>query len=348
MPTFQSTPPSEWIFPDEAYNMNRRVGMFEVPSGPPLNETGHHVASHSEWAELARREALARVVNNKLKEEGMLGHGAMNDRSQRYKLPASRSAVHNGVFEGPAMLYAANAGLMGGRIYTKEGQEWLDRRLQERRNEFITLSSGQFRSRPTPRATLVSPDTNSIDTYIQELLTALATDVFSSRTTEIASKLFDAFIKEGASLDENQLGRYMRILEEMDRTTRGRVDAPGLEPFGGRTQEVRRILDYVNRYVNYSARVLYKLSTVINEPQNVRQNVLDLERSAILRVTERRLYPGAEQVPPPQMGQQYPPQPEVEALAPRFPILQRLARLGRPAPPAPYPDLEEIGRRGEV
>jgi hypothetical protein len=267
-------------------------------------------------------------------------------RLQRYKLPASRSAVPNGVFEGPAMLHSANAGLMGGRIYTKEGQEWLDRRLQERRNEFITLSSGQFRSRPTPRPTLVSPDTNNIDTYIQELLTALATDVFSSRTTEIASKLLDAFLKDGAVLDENQVARYMRILEEMDLTTRGRADAPGLEPFGGRTQEVRRILNYVNRYINYSARVLSKLSTVINEPQNVRQNVLALERSAILGATERRLYPDAQMVPPPQMGQPVVPQPQVEALPPRFPILQRLGRLARPAPI--YPDLEEMARRGDL
>ena len=294
MPTFQTAPLMRWPFPDQVYYANKKGKAMETDQPvKPLKELAHHVESHSSWGELARKEALARVATDKSKDRGMLGLDKMNARSQRYERPASRSSVPNGVLTGPAMIYSATAGIRGGRINTKEGQEWLERRLQERRSEFEAMSTGQFRrERPTALAkTPISPDTNSIDTYLEELYTALNSDVWGSRTTEMASNLLTAFFKEGASLSEDDATEYLQNVGDIERSTRTRSEAPALDAFGSRKVEVQRILSFVYRYMGYCRQVLLEVVRLAGSPKVDIQFAIDNARNKILRETSKGNFP---------------------------------------------------------
>ena len=346
MPTFQTTPYMNWVFPDQAYHMNHKKGMVLTTQPPPLDNMSHMVSSHSHWHDLAKKEALGRVSTNKKKEEGMLGKLNTTARSQRYTRPASRSAVPNGVFHGPAMLYSANAGIRGGHFRTKEGQEWLERRLQERKQEYEMLSSGQFKSRPTPEQTTpVSPNTDEIDTYLQELFTAIGTSVYGTRSTELASKLLNAIFKQGASLDEHEVVHYIRTIDELIISLKKSEDGYGLA-FGAKTQEVKRTMDYVRRYMMYCRQLLEKISEVIYEPEDIRQSTIAREREIILSKTQKEIRqstigtPESELPPPPQMGPREPPAP-INPPRERYPMLRKLAKNA-------YGDLEGLRRRAEI
>jgi hypothetical protein len=340
MPTYQTTPLLSWPFPDQVYLANRKGKAMES-SEPiePLKELSHHVESHSNWYELAKREALGRVATDKSKDRGMLGLDKMNARSQRYERDASRSSVPNGVLTGPAMIYSATAGIRGGRIYTKEGQEWLERRLQERRSEFEAMSTGQFRrERPIALAkTPISPDTNSIDTFLEELYTALNSDVWGSRTTEMASSLLTAFFKEGASLSEDQATEYLQNVGDIERTTRNRSNAPALDAFGARKAEVQRIISFVYRYMGYCRQVLLEVVRLAGSPKVDIQFAINNVRNKILRETSRGNFPA--NVGPEQVVEE-----ELPGVAPELPPLPPSPVAEAPAPPRQGP----LGRFGRT
>ena len=344
MPTYQTTPLLRWPFPDQVYLANRKGKAMETGQPEkPLKELAHHVESHSHWAELARKEALGRVATDKLKDKGMLGLDKMNARSQRYERAASRSSVPNGVLTGPAMLYSANAGIRGGRIYTKEGQEWLERRLQERRSEFEAMSTGQFRQeRPIAIAkTPISPNTDSIDTFLEELYTALNSDVWGSRTTEMASNLLTAFYKEGANLSEDQATDYLQQVGEIERSTRTRSDAPALDAFGTRKAEVQRIIGFVYRYMGYCRKVLLEVVRLAGSPKSDIQFAIDHVRDLILKETRRGNFPanvGPEEAPPPE---EEGPRIRINAPAPEEELPYRYRVPSAPPPPLPPSPLPE-------
>lgn len=126
--TFQTSPYMQWIFPDQAYEMNQAEPLEELHS----RELQAEIGGESPWAAHERQVAMDRVHNSKKAEKGMEGHLNTTERSQRYERPASRSAVPNGVFDGSPMKYVTSGNAFrGGRIYTKEGQEWLANRLQQ-------------------------------------------------------------------------------------------------------------------------------------------------------------------------------------------------------------------------
>ena len=164
--TFQTSPYMPWTFPDEAIKMNK-LGVHSMRPTYVKPFEGN-VGSLTSWYDDARKEALERVQNTQRAKQGMEGHLNTTARSQRYERPASRSAVPNGVF--PGMEYVTSAGLRGGVITSKEGQEWLATRLQQRREEYAAISSGNF-SRGAPKEIPVSPYTD-VDSLFQQIFAA--------------------------------------------------------------------------------------------------------------------------------------------------------------------------------
>lgn len=285
MPTYQSTPAMPWIFPDEAYQMNRK-GMQPLKPAPvrsldllPPAES----EAHALFSDHAHRMVHERLRVNKKKESGMLGHGEMNARSQRYVRPASRSAVPNGVFHGSPMDYVTSAGLRGGVITTKEGQEWLAKRLKERKQEYAELASGQFSPRP-PRQLEVTPY-GDIDTLLQVAFTAFTSGTFSSGLNETLNKLLQAFIKVGATITPSQLTKYAQAVSKMIETTRSYTGANLGEELGfvyeGREKRLRG-LDSVNETLKIIDAALKEIARVIYEPLSAREQVMSQLSSRLI------------------------------------------------------------------
>lgn len=206
-----------WIFPDEAIRMNR-LGVH--PMRP------HYVApmdadigQASPWADEARQVALNRVYNTQQAKLGMEGKANTTERSQRYERPASRSAVPNGVFHGSPMEYVTSGGLRGGVITTKEGQEWLQKRLQQRIAEYDAIATGNF-SRGPPRELVTSPYVE-VDSLLSQLFSAFGTGSFTGSTADALNRLLQAIIKIGAVVEPSQLGNYARAVQKLAETIRG-------------------------------------------------------------------------------------------------------------------------------
>ena len=285
MPTYQTSPSAPWIFPDQAYQMNS-FGMKPLRAIPLHNNMDLFPGGGSEaqtfFESHEHKVVLDRLRNNARKEKGMLGQLKTNERSQRYERPMSRSAVHNGVFPGSE--YVTSAGLRGGVISTKEGQEWLQKRLKQRAQEYSDLASGNFSAGP-PSKIEMSPFGN-IDTLLQIAFTSFTSGTFSSGLNDTLNQLLQALIKAGSSINENQLARYSQAIEKMIITARS-YDRSNLEmaarELGGEL-DVKRYqkLAAVQQTLRVIDAAVREIARVINEPISAREQVMSALATRLL------------------------------------------------------------------
>lgn len=215
--TYQTSPYMQWIFPDQAIRMNQLGVQSMRPTY--VSPFDANVGQASSWYDDARKEAMARVENTRKAKLGMEGHLNTTERSQRYERPASRSAVPNGIFEGSPMEYLTSAGLRGGVITTKEGQEWLSKRLKQRAEEFEAISTKNF-SRGPPSKIPVSPYT-MVDTLLQQIFASFGAGSFTSGTSSALSQLLTEILKIGATITPSQLTTYAQAIQKLNETIRG-------------------------------------------------------------------------------------------------------------------------------
>ena len=319
MPTFQTTPYKPWIFPDEAYHMNHK-GM--QPLRPmPLSSLdllrGGGSEAHALFSNHEHSLVHQRLRVNKKKEQGMLGIGQMNERSQRYVRPASRSDVPNGVFHGSPMQYAASSGLRGGRfankadfdaayptrrdvltyrggvITTSEGQSWLAQRLKQRAQEYGERSSGSFSPRP-PITPDVTPN-NDVDTLLQAVFTAFTAGSFTSSLNDTLNKLLQAFIKVGATITPSQLTTYSQAIEKLMITSRAYEGDLG-QLRGAVVTEPKekrlRALDSINNTLRIIDAALKEIARIIYEPLSARQQVMGQLQSRLISRQVAEFKPG--------------------------------------------------------
>ena len=286
-----------WIFPDEAYHMNSK-GIHPLKPMPLRNIYDPLPGGGSEAQTLFdnhdRKVALERVRMNKRKEEGMLGHRNTTARSQRYERPASRSSVPNGVFYGSPMDYAAESGLRGGVITTKEGREWLQKRLLQRREEYAQRASGDFSAGP-PKSIEVLPF-SEIDGLLQTVYTGFTAGSFSSAIADALNRLISAFIKAGAQLTASQVTMYAQAVSRLAETTRnyvGREDWGRDLGIGYEGKEKRfRAIDAINQTLKVIESVLREIARSINEPLNVRQQIMAKLGERLVQRQFQNLQPG--------------------------------------------------------
>jgi len=278
MPTFQTTPMLPWIFPDHAYHMNHR-GTIPEPVEKVFNGV---LGSPSPWAEHERKVAMDRVLNTQKAKLGMEGHLNVTARSQRKDLPASRSAVPNGVFLGSPMEYVTSGGLRGGVITTKEGQEWLQKRIKERIEEYGALSSGGPAKAYTPIPT--SPYME-LDIIFSSLFTALSSGSYTSAVAESANKLLMAFLKVGSVITPSQLADYSRNLGKVTASIRPSVGNESgttrgftYEP----SEERKRLIDQIYRTFQLCDQVVKEIARTIYESQSSRDQVMSSLTSRLL------------------------------------------------------------------
>jgi len=293
--TFQSTPYKQWVFPDEAYSMHRHEKNFTptAPSDPMSLYSEIGVPAQVNFNNYDKQVAMDRVQNRIRARQGMEGHLNTTPRSQRYDRPASRSAVPNGVFEGSPMTYLTSTGRRGGVITTKEGQEWLAKRLVQRRSEYDSIGSNVFPERP-PRNPDVSPFT-TVDALFNQLYIDFGAGTFSSKVTETLNQLLSALISIGDKVDGNQLATYARGVASFIETTRPYIgDAFGENvgfAFEGREKRFRN-LDGVNGILKLIDGAITEIARVLYEPVAVRQQTMATLRSRLLSRQVETFRPG--------------------------------------------------------
>lgn len=366
--TFQTTPNLPWIFPDQAYHMNHRGTIPEIAMRP-LDAL---VGSPSSWSEEARKVAMDRVRNTQKAKLGMEGKLNTTERSQRYERPASRSAVPNGVFHGSPMEYVTSGGLRGGVITTKEGQEWLAKRLKQRIEEYNNLSSGTpVKQEPIP----VSPYTE-VDTILNQLFTYFSAGSFTSNVSTEVNKLLQGLLKIGSLVTPGQLAKYSTIVGKLIATIRPSV---GVEHGTIRgftfenTEERLRIVDQIYKSLQLCDQVIKEIARTIYESQSAREQVMASLNTRLLgsqtiaynpTVVGPERQQEVQDVEPVSMGRTFEGQPPREVqrqFNPRVPTVTPFAseepagEITRFSPPptapaqeaGPLADLEEITGRME-
>jgi len=277
-----------WIFPDQAIRMNTLGVQSMRPTHiAPFNG---EVGQFSSWSDDARKVALDRVRNTQTAQRGMEGHLNTTARSQRYDRAASRSAVPNGIFDGSPMEYLTSAGLRGGRIYTKEGQEWLAKRLKERAGEYEALSTGNFSAGP-PAPIQVSPYT-TVDTLLTQIFAAFGTGSFTSSVASDVNKLIGELIKIGATITPSQLTKYAQAIQKLVETIRGYrggevgieydrpnigeqiIGEPARAPIYNPAEERLRLVESMQNSLKIINGVIREIARTINDPLSGRQQVM--------------------------------------------------------------------------
>ena len=283
MPTFQTSPMNKWVFPDQAIALNTMgVGPLK-PIRLPKQDIMMSVDSvHSTWRDQAHKVALDRIKNTKRAEQGMLGKLKMNARSQRPYRPASRSAVPNGVFPGNE--YVTSAGLRGGVITTKEGQEWVQKRLNNRIVELDAIASHNFSAGPPPNI-ILAPQFSVLDTVLQNIFDAFASSKFDSSTVSDLEKLQSEFLKVGSTIDGRDLAHYSDAIEQL---------YAAVEPYYGQSRsgilgldrntqlEYSRTLKYIRKALENLDYFIQEIARTMNEDQAARELVVN-------KLRERRL-----------------------------------------------------------
>jgi hypothetical protein len=213
----------QWTFPDQAIARNiHGIGKLKPVSLPNQPTMEEHSPMHSSWKQDAHREALSRVRNSKRAEEGMLGKLKTTERAQRYIRPMSRSAVPNGVFHGSPMEYVTSAGLRGGVITTKEGQEWLQKRLKNRIVELDAIDSGDFSAGAPPQINL-APQFDVLNAALESVFNDFASGNFalSNTTSQNIEKVEAEFLKAGSYITERELNTFAIAFQRLTETVSG-------------------------------------------------------------------------------------------------------------------------------
>jgi len=223
MPTYQTSPMFQWTYPDQAIARNiHGIGNLKPVSLPNQLIMGEHNPVHASWKDHSHKEALSRVRNTKRAQEGMLGKLKMNERSQRYVRPMSRSAVPNGVFHGSPMEYITSAGLRGGVITSKEGQEWLQKRLNNRIVELDAIDSRNF-SAGAPPSIALTPQFDLLNAALESVFNDFASGNFalSGTTAQNVEKVESEFLKAGSYITGRDLNTYANAFQRLTEMVRG-------------------------------------------------------------------------------------------------------------------------------
>ena len=254
--------------------MNRHGhGFFEVPTPHQEMEVGQGPEGTKHFRDFAVAQALARVHNSKLKEQGFLGLRNTTERSQRYDRPASRSDVHNGVF--PGFPYVSSAGFLRGGTgaITKEGREYVAKRLAQRIAELNAIDSQDYSAGP-PQRIDVAPQFTELDTILTQFLDQFESGTFTSSLTDQAFRLQQSLVKAGAVLTPEKIAEVMSIIARLEVSAeRLAVDAPATGQYA-LNPDRKAVLRSLSLTFDRIKRLLEEINRVAYESKEVREMVM--------------------------------------------------------------------------
>ena len=340
MPTYQTSPMLPVIFPDQAISMNvKGFGTLKARPIARQDSLEVHDPTHSSWKEQAHKEALDRVKNSKKAEEGMLGKLKMNERSQRYYRHMSRSAVPNGKF--PSGEYVTSGGLRGGVITTKEGQEWLKKRLNNRIVEYDAIASRNF-SQGAPPNISMAPEYEVLDSSLQSLIDSISSAKFDSGTISDIESVQNQLLSVGSIITQSKLADYAEIIENLYESVQPYFgqSRSGILGLDRATQlEYSRVMKYLVKSFKNLDFFIQEIARTMNEDKPARELVVSKLRERLLGKTASEFQaPGAIDVEAeeaallPEMQQPEAPAPTQDLQSTRA---SQLATPETPSVPAP-------------
>jgi len=282
--TFQSAPYYPWIFPDEAFHLNRAVKGFAPNVVKPFNGV---YGEPSSWAAEARQQVLDKISNTKRSLAGMEGKINVTARSQRQSRPASRYEYKNGVFEGSPMKYITSGNAFrGGVITTNEGKQWVKERIKQRIGELDAIATGNY-SRGPPSEIVLSSVTE-IDSLLSQIFSAFGSGSFTSSVNTALTSLISALLKNGSSLSASQVGDYSRAIQKLIETTRpyeGEGDED--EGFSGElyySPEEKRIrfIRGINKSLKIVEAIMGEIARTVYDSKSSREQVMATLSSRLL------------------------------------------------------------------
>lgn len=263
MPTFQTTPYNAWVFPDQAIRMNRAgVSNTTIPTRRVESED-FIVGNTNQFYKNAVDEAYARLSNNKLKEESMLGRRNTTAWTQRPFDKASRYYKKNGKFPGQTI--TSGGFLTGGTgLITRDGREWFQEVIKNRINELNDIQSGSFRGAPS--RIFIEPTTNEVDTYLQQIIDSISVVSIPSSLIELATKALTSLLRIGDKVRETDLARIKETITNIQENILGLLASPGTSP----SAEKRAILKSVQKVIDRMEVAIKDLAKVVGETADVR------------------------------------------------------------------------------
>ena len=301
--TYQTSPMFQWTFPDEAIARNiHGIGKLKPVSLPNQSIMAEHDPVHSSWKEHSHKEALSRVRNTKRAQEGMLGKLKMNERSQRYVRPMSRSAVPNGIFHGSPMEYVTSAGLRGGVITTKEGQEWLQKRLNNRIVELDAIDSRDFSAGAPPNIAL-APQFDILNATLQTVFDDMSSGnfAFSNSIIENLKKVESELLKAGSYITGRELDTYSSGIQKLVLNIRA-FTPDQIERLYDESsaKEIKRRMISIRKSLSNLVDFLKEIARSVNWTKSEREQLMNSLREKKLRETIGVVVPPLPQGLPPQ------------------------------------------------
>jgi hypothetical protein len=189
------------------------------------------------------------------------------------------------------MMYAANAGLLsGGVITSKEGQEWLRKRLDQRVIEFQDRAANNYSKGP-PAELQVTPSTDELDTVLQEIYNSADVSLFNTSFTDNLLKVQNIILRIGATLTPQQITDYSQKIGQLEYSLRGYKG-----DIGALASAETRLMQ--RRTVNLARTILERIHNIIKDIAGYAYESLDDRKRRIGTLSGKYLKKSAEEFSP--------------------------------------------------
>jgi len=164
-------------------------------------------------------------------------------------------------------------------FYSKEGQDYLEKLRARRITELNAIEKGDFSGGP-PKPVPVSPSTDEVDAVLAKVLDQFESGAFPSSLIDDLNRLQAAFLRIGATITANKVAKYTQIIGRLI-VQSDRIAGVGAGPFSLDAQQ-KKVVRATGLVLDRLQRLLMEINRVVNEPENVRQQVVAEIGSRIL------------------------------------------------------------------
>lgn len=256
------------IFPDEAVVLNYKG--YQSPPQPKFKvehylkyPEGQSERVHNRWAEDAHAKALEFVSNNKRKDKILQGlvpsTNTVNRRNSKKPL-----------YRSPEYMTAFGSQLYGGVVTTRQGQELLNEKLQQRIQSLNDLDSSAWGAPSKEVSGVLAPPsgliTQPIDDAFVSLSDAVQSGYISSTLLDALNRANSAIVQIGAYLTPDMIAEYIRINDSLEQSTQALFSisaSAGVTALSGETKRIlntllsglkrqRKLLEDLNKKAYYS------------------------------------------------------------------------------------------------
>jgi hypothetical protein len=175
----------------------------------------------------------------------------------------------------PGFPYVNSAGFLRGGTgaITKEGREYVHKRLIQRIAELNAIDSQDY-SRGPPQRIEVTPQFTELDTMLTQFLDQFESGTFTSGLTDQAFRLQQALVKAGAVLTPEKIAEVMSIIARLEVSAeRLATSAPATGQYA-LNPDRKAVLRSLSLTFDRIKRLLEEINRVAYEDKEVREMVM--------------------------------------------------------------------------